>query len=352
MKLDLLPLKQLSSISPSQYNVLKTCPYRVILSSTYKKPLLPYYPGGHLGNVIHECIRLILTNQIKSDEKFNTEWEKLVAMEENKLVKLGYESYTPLKRSVKGYTMKKFAVKSLINRTDTRVSSKGSDINFRHKHPLNSGNGLIKGKADLIIETQERVTITDFKSGRILKEDGEMKSEYEDQLKLYALLYSELEGKYPDELIIADLNRKEYQIEFTINECEDLGKDAIRAMKYINEKVDNNDRAGLANPSFENCKYCLYKPACSYHWDLDEVESSYLVNIRGVLKSIKQFENGDINATIMTGDNVRIKVMHIPGKRLNQLQNSIGLTLEVFNLKRGKHVGTYRSVRNTEFYEQ
>ena len=129
------------------------------MSLLYKKPLLPYYPGGHLGNVIHECIRLILTNQIKSDEKFNTEWEKLVAMEENKLVKRGYESYTPLKRSVKGYTMKKFAVKSLINRTDARASSKASDKNYRHEYPLNSGNGLIKGKADLITATKCRADI-------------------------------------------------------------------------------------------------------------------------------------------------------------------------------------------------
>jgi hypothetical protein len=106
MKLEKLRLKKLERISPSRYSAIKKCYYRVLLANTYKRPLIPYPPNGHLGNIIHECIRLILTGQIK-EEDFNNLWQDLIDKEEKKLTEIGFKIIVPLKDSVKkGYAIK------------------------------------------------------------------------------------------------------------------------------------------------------------------------------------------------------------------------------------------------------
>ena len=124
MKLIEKTLLRLNRISPSQYSSLKRCAYRVVLANTYKNPLLPYPPNGHLGNVIHECIRLILTKQIQDDKEFNDLWSKLIEEEEAILKKLGFDFLTPLKRTVKGYSIKKLQVKSLLRKGVRNVKDK------------------------------------------------------------------------------------------------------------------------------------------------------------------------------------------------------------------------------------
>ena len=81
---------------------------------------------------------------------------------------------------------------------------------------VESQDALIGGKLDLIVVIDDFIEIINFKTGSItedvLDETGEvfqeLKSEYRDQLKLYAYLYFDSYGKFPSTLSIVDLRKQ------------------------------------------------------------------------------------------------------------------------------------------------
>src|SRR5690554_438920 len=84
-------LKPLKRISPSRYTAINSCPYRVVLANSYSIPLLPYPPSNHLGNIIHESIRLIVTGKIETSVEFDEIWNRFLAKEEKSLKDMGFE---------------------------------------------------------------------------------------------------------------------------------------------------------------------------------------------------------------------------------------------------------------------
>lgn len=351
MKIYLLPLKQLYSISPSQYSALKKCPYSVLLATTYGKPLLPYSPGGHLGNVIHKCIRLIFTYEIHDKTHFNKVWQELINQEETILTERGYRFLTPLRRTVKGYAIKKLQVKALLDRKRSSKNFKINAVKFSHEQRLKSKDGLISGRADLIIESEYHIKITDFKSGRIFNEEGEIKKDYEDQLKLYAYLYYEMRNKFPDELTLVDLKQNEYSIEFSEEESEAIAAEAKDILQEINEKVKKDQRELLANSSHENCRLCLYKPACEYHWKLVDDEESAYVNLKGELCEVKEFANGNVNARIKCNDK-EVVVSHLNSNSAEELKGCSRANVAFYNVLKDEGPGRYRAIKSTKFYEE
>ena len=346
-------LKKLDSISPSRFFVMKRCSYRVVLANTYGNPLLPYPPNSHLGNVIHECIRLILTNQIQDDIAFNAIWAELIKKEEVALKKMGFEFLIPLKKSVKkGYAIKKLQVKSLMySKNNNKKDRQKKQIVYDHERWMRSEDGLIVGRADLITEREQCTKITDFKTGRIVEEEGDIKEKIEDQMKLYAYLYNEENGNFPDELLIIDLSQKEYLVEFSIEECILLAKEAKQILQETNNKVRKNLSEKLANASHDNCRLCLYKPACVFHWNLDQDEKSDFVNLKGKLSEVKQFTNGDITARI-NNNGEEFVISHLDGSYANQLKGYSQVRLEFYNVLKSDHPGRYRAIKTTSIYEE
>ena len=345
--------KKLDSISPSRYSAMQRCSYRVVLANTYGKPLLPYPPNSHLGNVIHECICLILTKQIQDEIAFNAVWEKLIKKEEAVLQEMGFEFLTPLKKSVKkGYAIKKLQVKSLIySRNNLKKDKQKKHIVYDHERWMKSDDGLIVGRADLITEKGEYGKITDFKSGRIVEEEGDIKEKFEDQMKLYAYLYNEENGNFPDELSIIDLSQNEYSVEFSKEECILLAKEAKAILEETNQRIGLNQIDELAKPSHENCEFCLYKPACHYYWELGENTDSYYANIVGELSNTRQFLNGDVSATINVG-NYDIVVSHFKENMLDELNEYLETKIEVFNILKSDSPDRFKASKMTKIYEK
>lgn len=346
-------LKPLKRISPSRYTAIIKCPYRVVLANSCSSPLLPYPPASHLGNIIHECIRLILTNEIETSAEFDMNWNRLLAKEKKALENLGFSFFTPLSENVPGYTIKKLQVKSMLKirvKMEVQDERKTSTDILTEKW-LESQDSLIAGFADIIFNINDYTKLSDFKSGKIFLAEGEVKEEYEDQLKLYAYLYNEVFGKYPDELSIIDLEKKEYSIAFTPQECEVLACKSREALSEINVLIEKDKREALAKPDLDNCKNCLYRPACDFYWSLPLFEAdSIFRDVKGNIKEVKQFRNGNLNATLRKNNN-ELMISHINSEYLPFLTGVIGKEIAFYNVKKGGMPQRYQALKTTRVYE-
>tara|TARA_R110002050_G_scaffold85135_1_gene181723 strand:+ start:9256 stop:10317 length:1062 start_codon:yes stop_codon:yes gene_type:complete len=345
-------LKPLKRISPSRYTAINRCPYRVVLSNSYASPLLPYPPASHLGNVIHECIRLIVTGKIGTSADFDEVWNCLLSKEERTLGDMGFAFFTPLSENVPGYTIKKMQVKSLIKTRKMEVQeNKKTDSSILTEKWLEAQDSLIGGYVDIIVNLNGYTKLSDFKSGKILLEEGEIKEEYEVQLKLYAYLHNEVYGKYPDKLSIIDLEKKEYQVAFTPEECDELATKSREALLEINSLIEMDELEALARPDIDNCKSCLYRPACSFYWNLPLSDTdSIFRDIKGHVAEVKQFRNGNLNATLHKNDG-ELLVSHINSEYLPFLSGLIGKEVAFYNVKQGGMPERYRAVKTTKLYE-
>jgi len=346
-------LKPLKRISPSRYTSISKCPYRVVLANSYSFPLLPYPPANHLGNIIHECIRLFITGKTGTNTEFDEMWNRLLAKEEKALKDMGFGFFTPLNQNIPGYTIKKLQLKSQLerqNKVETQRDRK-TDISILAEQWLEAQDALIAGYADMIINLNGYTKLSDFKSGQILLEEGGVKEEYENQLKLYAYLYNETFGKYPDELSIIDLENKEYSITFTVQECEKLAGRAREALFEINNLIKNDKLEKLAKPDPENCQSCLYRPACNFYWSFSLPETdSVFRDIKGILTKVRQFRNGNLNITLES-DGKEVTVSQITNEHLPLLTDLIGKQVAFYNVKKEETTGSYRSLRTTKIYE-
>ncbi|ALO16790.1 Inactivated superfamily I helicase [Salinivirga cyanobacteriivorans] len=346
-------LKPLKRISPSRYTAINRCPYRVVLANSCSSPLLPYPPASHLGNVIHECIRFIVIGKIGTSAEFDEIWNRLLVKEGKKLEDMGFGFFTPLSENVSGYTIKKLQVKSLLkSRIKTEVQEeRKTDTNILTEKWLEAQDSLIGGYADIIINLNGYIKLSDFKSGKILLEEGEIKEEYEDQLKLYAYLHNEVFGNYPDELSIIDLEKKEYRVAFTPQECEALAHKSTEALSEINSLIEKDERKALAKPDLDHCKSCLYRPACDFYWGLPLSETdSIFRDVRGNVAAVKQFRNGNLNATLNKGDS-ELTVSHINGEHLSFLTSVVGKEVAFYNVKQGGIPERYQALKTIQVYE-
>src|ERR1700733_14691652 len=86
----------LSRISASQYYSALSCPYKLVLASSFgHQPLLPVNANAYFGSIIHKMIELISTGIINDEQKFSENWTDLINKKEKELKEKGLVSITP-----------------------------------------------------------------------------------------------------------------------------------------------------------------------------------------------------------------------------------------------------------------
>src|SRR5690606_15362982 len=104
-------------------------------------------------------------------------------------------------------------------------------------------------------------------------------------------------------------------------------------------------------PDLNNCKSCLYRPACNFYWNLPLPNTdSIFRDIKGDVTEVKQFRNGNLNA-ILYKDGRELKVSHIKSKFLHFLSDIIGKEVAFYNVKQGGIPDTYQAIKTTNVYE-
>lgn len=345
--------KKIQRISPSQFYSMKNCSYKSLLAEAMNKnPLLPISANAYYGTVLHKILELISKGIIQNEVDFNNTFQEQIHLMEDKLVEDGYSFFVPLQLKVKDFIMKKILLKEhLINASEKRISN----VNFLSEKWYESKDKLIGGKIDLIIEAESETEILDFKSGEItqdvLDDDGditsEVKTEYKEQLKLYAYLYFENTGNFPTRLSLISLAKQKISIDFSEEECSKIFEEAKSLLKSTNNCIDRSEFS--ANPTEENCKYCLYRPACSFFLEKIDTDNSFN-DISGSIKNVVKFQNGNVNLYLDFGG-VLLTISNLQSEKFEELNQNRTKKIYVFNLRKDSREFFYSATKTTIIYE-
>lgn len=354
-KIGKIIFKEIKRISPSQYCLMKNCAYKSVLAEAFgKTPLLPVSPNAYFGTVLHKMLELIAKKVIKSEEEFNKMFDEQVNLVEYNLQQLGYTFLVPLQKNVKDYGIKKNLLKKHLRAvSESRGSRRG--VKYQSEKWLESKDKLIAGKIDLVIEADSYIEIIDFKSGEItedvLDDSGdtfsEVREEYKEQLKLYAYLYFENTNRFPTDLSLVDLAKQKFGIEFTYPECSAISDEAKHLLCSTNENIARE--SFIANPSEKNCKFCLYRPACSFFLKYIETNSAFN-DASGLVKNVVQYQNGNVSV-FLENTNAKITITGLPKKKFEEINSRINTYIAVFNLRREGVEDTYSATKTTTIYE-
>lgn len=347
--------KKIDRISPSQFYAMKNCPYKTVLSYAFdKNPLLPLSANAYFGTVIHKILELISKNEIASDNidiRIKEEIEKV----ETTLLANGYGFCVPLQQNVKDYGMKIALLKRHLRQPISEPKPR-TNYNFLQEVWFESKDGKIAGKIDLVIQGNGYVEIIDFKSGAVTTESLEdvgdgilsIKEEYKDQLKLYAFLYHESTGKYPTVLSLVDLAKQKFNVEFNQTDCERIFGEALALLNTTNVSIDSLQFK--ANPGTTNCRYCLYRPACSYFLMYLDISSEFN-DIVGTVTNVVKYQNGNTTVFLDKQNGEKVSIMGFQEEKYEYLSSRANTLISVFNLKKEAVDGVYSTSKTTMIYD-
>jgi len=354
-KIGKINFREIKRISPSQFISMKNCAYKSLLAEAFeKKPLLPVSPNAYLGIVLHKMLELIAKGEVRNDAGFNKSFDEQVRSVEETLFNNGYNFFIPLQKNVKDYGLKKILLKKHLSALSEQPTI-SNNAEYHSEKWFESKDKLLAGKIDLIIITETDLEIIDFKTGAIMEDvlddSGEVftevKEEYKAQLKLYAYLYFENTGNLPTKLSLVDLAKQKFTVDFSLSECIEMFEEAKKLLQCTNESIDT----GIfdANPTQTNCRYCLYRPACSFYQCQLNIDV-YLNDVTGSLRNVVKYQNGNVSVFMQSGDR-QITITNFPSARYNVLKDSVNKNIGIYNLRKEATEFVFSATKTTMIYE-
>jgi len=354
-KIGKINYRKINRISPSQFYSMKNCAYKSLLAEAFeKKPLLPISPNAYLGTVLHKMLELIVKRKVNNENDFSQMFDGQVKAVERNLQNLGYSFFIPLQKNVKDFGLKKILLKKHLHAVSYQ-SIRSSSIKYYSEKWFESKDKLIAGKIDLLIEAQNDTEIIDFKTGAITNDNlddtddvlAEVKEEYKEQLKLYAYLYFENKGIFPTVLSLVDLAKQKFTVNFSQSECKTIFEDAKDLLHAINESIKKG--TFTANPTVANCKYCLYRPACSFFLKKLKMNCSFN-DVSGLVRNVVKYQNGNVSVFLQIGDR-QFTVTSIPSEKFDELNKYRNKQINIYNLRKEATEFVYSATKTTMMYE-
>ncbi|MEW6697997.1 MAG: PD-(D/E)XK nuclease family protein [Bacillota bacterium] len=344
-----MPLKPLERISPSRYLSMRNCVLREVWAANSQVPaLLPTHPSARVGSVIHKLLELAGQGLINDEQTMQEYWRQQIFQVENQMSDNWLERHmVPLSKNTRNFQVKQqlyfLMIRNLLGHRSQQVSSHSS----KYEVWVETKDKKVAGRVDAIRCIPEGVQIIDYKSGSVTEQDSGsdiVKQDYQQQLKLYAAIYQEAHGTWPVKLTVVGLDQYEYDIKFDIEECRELLNTAKIELDLVNSQVlQGIPQDGMAKPSPEACKYCIYRPGCNRYWQVRQVRQdtdAWPIDIYGVVKDKKLLGNGLYSLRL----NSRHGEINIRGLDLNRnryLQDETLMGIRFYNLSKDKVPGYF-----------
>jgi hypothetical protein len=185
-----------------------------------------------------------------------------------------------------------------------------------------------------------------------------VKEEYQLQLKLYAGLFEEVYGKYPNKLILQSLNGSTADVEFTEKECKALMLEARNLFDEINKIILSKDEdtqkfESLAKPGSVSCHFCMYRPACGpylKHLASNPHFENSIQDVCGTLEEQVELGNGKLMFAMKRSDGVKVVIRGISRERYQELPKP-DERFTAFSVKRERVEGNFTEWSLTTIYK-
>ena len=321
-------LKQLGSISPTTFTKAKQCALNALWSLNGSPPLLPTSPVARVGTIAHRLLSEAGQGRLPVGEgRIGARWEELTERVHSEMRTSTIERHlVPLSNSVPDMAVRRIrAVQRALDIATSRGRSQPERQGTRprsgygHELPVESSDGTVKGRIDAVVRTSKGPAIQDYKTGRISQDDGngevEVSVDYQVQLKLYAALYAESFGEWPDSIALVHLSGSTYEVDFSIAECTRLLSEASATLQRLNTVIGTDSGKStpsvLASPGPDVCAYCQYRPACEPYQSARREAGSieWPKDVIGTLISANRLGNGKLMLRVMTDSGL----VNVPG---------------------------------------
>ena len=314
--------------------------YPTYINSSYRVPKIKTKPLL-LGEFFHELLEIINNKSIvklKSASYFSSIFDDLLKKYKNKIANKKEIQYLD---DIKRWPEILKIYKSVFNSfTSTENESKAVDKEIFTENFLISNDKLISGKIDVFTKSGKSLSLVDYKSGVIDKEDESFEY-YKNQLYLYGYLIQENFGMYPTQLGLIDQNMKYTPIDPALSVSIQIATEMKEFLQDYNSKVEEkNDLDLYAQANQISCKYCDLKPVCKKFWSQVHHQDTEDFNHIVVGEQVGNIEPAKksgysvlvkINRSTIDSDEIRIGRLFL--SRFPQLSDLPGQKLILTNLK-------------------
>lgn len=299
-------------MSPSSYGRLKAwkdgkeCGLQLLFSGA--PPLAPF-SAAKLGDVVHKVMESVDENlDLQAAGKL---WdEKCAKIDEKLSASPVTRGLVPLSQTARGYAYRRLMTIRMASRRslelrDFHVVQEARERgNLFKEEPLESKDKLLRGQIDRLEKRDGGWVLVDYKSGGVLDldQDGteEIKSDYQSQLLLYAVLLSEVKGITIHKAVLTTLDGFEHEMTIRPDKAAEAAREARQLLEEFN-KVAQKDRDALARPlpndkssKIFGCLGCLYRPVCKSYLGakrLSEENKKWPNDVIGSVTSINKIHN-------------------------------------------------------------
>ncbi len=340
------------ALSPSTFSwVNQGCGYAILLQKAVmsfkdNSLFLPSSRSALLGTIIHKLYELTIKGDLTSITELKSKWEELVTQKKNELASL----YPTLRNaSLNDYDKRNSAIRYAMG----IMRNKPGEPNIRNGCIVLSEKWLdcteigLRGKADKIILDNGFVDLVDFKSGHVTDDNGVIKTEYCDQLHLYAAMCHYLSMGTPRKLALVDIDGEYHNVPFSPEHCNLLLSKVKNTLELLNAVVRSKDFLALAKPQLGMCSSCSCRHICK-HCEIPA--DSYYQTISGTVSEIPS-----TNMYVLQVGNETYYVSGLNIYNVESPDDYIGKKLSFVNVIRASPTAndyTFRITENTLIYEQ
>jgi hypothetical protein len=372
-----LILKPIRRVSPSRYTAMRSCLLREVWTAAGNPPLLPPSPQAELGTVIHELLGAAGRGELEGGghDRIEQTWGDLVSLAEKRMALSALQRHqVPLSRSIPDYEVRK--LRAFRRATEIAGVAVRGHVEWPKQGREDTGcevwveshDGQIGGYIDRATMTAEGVVLSDYKSGAVLiSEKGAcsrvVRRAHKEQLTLYAALYQLKCGVWPVRLEVVPLQGAPVAVPYDTGEAQRLLAGADTFLHEANRRIAEVESGRrriveLASPRAENCRLCLFRPACHAYWlaRTQEAQAKWPADVRGTVHETTRLRNGRVCVRIAQSDQSSASCITVrnltDGAARHPLLDKAqpGSMVALYGLEHNYHSGDYTETQNTVIF--
>lgn len=347
-------------LSPSHIETAKNCQLQFVLNSVLREEqtALPSASSTrYTGAIYHQLLEEARKGMVgvpPKKELLERRWEEIENEVEAQAALNGDSCWLPLRSTDQRFERTRlravqFASKMVARNSNTAEGASTTEL------WMESTSKNVGGRADAVNYVDGEIELVDYKTGSVLTDKNIIDQRYVTQIRLYAALYFESRGQWPDKLVLVDGRGVTHNVPLDNDWSIKALKEAEILFCAILEKFDNtaslplNNTTMLAQPG-EICDYCRHRPVCeAYCEDLDADGFRHFsrhrkVDLIGKLKDVGK-SNGFLWTVLEKNGKKRSIRWQETAMSASIESTDLGTTIRVFNVRLANKSDTYEEAR-------
>ncbi len=215
--------------------------------------------AARLGTICHGTIETLIASGFASNGEWagqlDAAWQ--ASLNQDRLEYPGLEA-------PRRWTLAFARLSKVMAELEQLLSSVARNADVVTEVDLSSQDGLLAGRADLIVRADEGSMIIDYKTGAAVdRETGELRESYARQLKLYSYLEHEVTGTWPTTSVLLPFVGTALRLPILPADCEAVATSARETLASYNKQVPHPPPA---YPAPGACIWCDAAAACPRFW--------------------------------------------------------------------------------------